>query len=87
MGILKCTARELLICFHYWKATIVGYYGEGVIISQDGNLYTAEISLMNNMQGYNSLFLLGEHCECLEPPHVRKYLMDKAAAILSVYKK
>jgi predicted DNA-binding transcriptional regulator YafY len=69
------------------KETIAGNYGEGVITSQEGDRYIAEISLMDSEQGYNSLLLLGEHCECLEPPHIRKYIMDKAAVILAVYKK
>ena len=65
---------------------MVDFYGEGVVTSRDGDMYTARITLMDNEQGYSMLLMYGERCECLGPPHVRAFLLQKAEAVASMYR-
>ncbi|MGM0212899.1 helix-turn-helix transcriptional regulator [Enterococcus sp. AZ109] len=47
--------------------------------------YIVNFPFIENDYYYNSLFSLGDKCECLEPPHVRAEMKRKAQAIAALY--
>lgn len=77
---------EVLIRFHKLsKKEIIGFWGDGVIESFEDDFYTAKIAVMDNENGYKSIFLMGDKCECLSPDRVRNYVAGMSARIARLY--
>jgi len=67
------------------KGQISSYFSDIEIGSENGK-YIATIPIPDGDIGIQFLLSLGEACECLEPQHVRDKLIQKAEAVLKVYK-
>lgn len=67
------------------KGEILSYFSNLDIIPE-ADKYTATIPIFKGDIGIRFLLSLGESCECLEPLTVRKKLIQKAEAVLGLYK-
>lgn len=67
------------------RRDIEEYYGEGVITEEGDGMYMARVMIADSEQNYNLFFMYGDRCECLYPPHVRKYIRDKARSIADMH--
>jgi predicted DNA-binding transcriptional regulator YafY len=77
---------EITIRFHEANKTdIIGYCGDGVIETFKDGYYTAKIIIMDNEDGYKTIFQFGDRCECLAPKRVRDYLANLSASIAKLY--
>ncbi|WP_426348984.1 helix-turn-helix transcriptional regulator [Alloiococcus sp. CFN-8] len=77
---------EVTLLFHEDNKTdIIGYCGDGVIESLKDGYYTAKVTIMDNEDGYKSIFQFGDKCECIAPKHVRDYIGSLSASIAKLY--
>lgn len=67
------------------RSNIIGFYGDSVVEPCVDGMYLAKIMLFDAPAGYNMLLTLGEHCECLDPPHVREYIYARAKTMAALY--
>jgi len=49
--------------------------------------YKAYIYIGASKDEYNKLLVLGDKCECIEPRHVREYIINKIESMTKVYNK
>jgi predicted DNA-binding transcriptional regulator YafY len=68
------------------KGQILSYFNDINIWQEDGK-NIASIPIFDGDIGIRFLLSLGESCECLEPLEVREKLIQKAYAVLGIYKK
>ncbi len=67
------------------KGELLSYFNEIDICYENGK-NIAVIPILSGDIGIRFLLSLGESCECLEPPAVREKVIQKAEAVLGVYK-
>lgn len=67
------------------KGQILNYYSN-IEAQHENGKYIATIPILDGDIGIRFLLSLGESCECLEPQDVRDKLIQKAEAVLEVYK-
>ena len=68
-----------------FKGQILSYYSD-IDIGHENGKNIATIPILDGDIGIRFLLSLGESCECLEPQAVREKLIQKAEAVLGVYK-
>jgi predicted DNA-binding transcriptional regulator YafY len=68
------------------KGQLLSYFND-IDILQDNGKNIATLPVLDGDIGIRFLLSLGESCECLEPQVVRDKLIQKAEALLAVYKK
>lgn len=67
------------------KGELLSYLGD-IDIGQENGKNIATIPILEGDIGIRFLLSLGESCECLEPQDIREKLIQKAEAVLGVYK-
>ena len=51
----------------------------------DGDSYTAHVYIGADKGEYDKLFSLGDKCECVDPRHVRNYIIGRAKDVIKNY--
>ena len=64
---------------------VIERFGEGHILSVEGNTCLASYPIIHNTFGYDRLLALGDKCEIIAPPDVRDGFRAYVSAILSKY--
>lgn len=67
------------------KGQLISHLSD-IDIEHENGKYIATIPILGGDIGIRFLLSLGETCECLEPQSIREKLIQKAEAVLSVYK-
>jgi predicted DNA-binding transcriptional regulator YafY len=67
------------------KGQLVSYYSDIDVVNENDK-YIATIPILEGDIGIRFLLSLGESCECLEPQDVKEKLIQKAEAVLEVYR-
>jgi predicted DNA-binding transcriptional regulator YafY len=86
---LNNTASAIKITLRFRESNegkLSEYYNLDIVSSDENGYYKAYIYIENNDTGYNNLLLHGDKCECIDPIHVRKYLISKIENIAQNYK-
>jgi len=67
------------------KAELSRHFDLTVVSPDEHNRHTAHIYIGANKDDYDDLLLLGDKCECVEPRHVREYILNKIKSINKIY--
>ena len=68
-----------------FKGQILSYFSDVDMVYENGK-NIATIPILEGDIGIRFLLSFGDSCECLEPQDIREKLIQKAEAVLGVYK-